>query len=259
MDIIYIWCVWMYWFLGTSPTVTWFNRDAVVENWGWWREAASVSDTVLRYLMFKHFKQIWGETKVAQSTWQFLMSLSDLSCQVRWTRCWTRGGWWRACHTSCWTSLWVWLAGVCAPPRQSSRPSEQSPASAWSNSDGSLPLVLHAHTQSAGVTLHNSILCISFTSVCHAAAFLLHLLLHLLQLLTDLKHKKKLVGWATMCHSQTARYELQLQHASSNKWQNILQKLSLSSCSLCFIRRRWGRSSLTWVFLHLLQWLQEQL
>ncbi len=32
---------------------------------------------------------------------------------------------------------------------------------------------------------------ISLTSVRHAAAFLLHLLLHLLQLLTDLKHTEK--------------------------------------------------------------------
>lgn len=46
---------------------------------------------------------------------------------------------------------------------------------------------------------------ISFTSVRHAAAFLLHLLLHLLQLLTDLKHNGKLVARATICQCQMAR------------------------------------------------------
>lgn len=45
---------------------------------------------------------------------------------------------------------------------------------------------------------------ISFTSVRHTAAFLLHLLLHLLQLLTDLKHNGKLVGWATMWQVRSA-------------------------------------------------------
>lgn len=105
--------------------------------------------------MFRHFKQIWGETGVAQSTWRFPMS-----CQVRQTGCWTRGGWWRACHASCWTSPWVWPAGACAPPHQSSRPSEQSPASVWSNSVGSSPPALHtretdAHTQSARITLQS--------------------------------------------------------------------------------------------------------
>lgn len=41
----------------------------------------------------------------------------------------------------------------------------------------------------------------SFTSICHAAAFLLHLLLHLLQLFTDLKKIEKKWLSNNVCHT----------------------------------------------------------
>lgn len=261
IHIIYIWCLSIGWLLGTArvqnlhdvtPTLLRKPEDGVGKKYQ--------SVTLCWHRLMS--RQWWGQTEMLQRTWWFPKSSSDsvrtsVRTSVRRTRCWIRGGWWRACPASCWTSPWVWPAGACAPPHRSARPSEQSPAWVWLSSVGSSQPVLNTKKHRQHQQQSHATFCttkgICFTSVSHAASFFLHLLLHFLQLLTDLKHNGNLVGRPTLCWCQTNRNELQLQQTSSEERKNIPRSWADNpsrSCSgnLAFHLKRWGSSRLKSVF-----------